>query len=100
MFDAPRIDYSLKRIEHYTGAPWADVQPWILFTNYQRYVDEFVRWAAEGVKNGPKGWALSCPGKVRIEAGDKDAEQKGAGRAVAQIPDAGLSSDHARSATA
>ncbi len=76
LFDAPRTDYSLKRIEHYTGAPWADVQPWILFTNYQRYVDEFIRWAAEGVKNGPKGWALSCPGQVRIEAGDKDAEMK------------------------
>jgi AMP nucleosidase len=76
LFDAPRVDYSLKRIEHYTGAPWADVQPWILFTNYQRYVDEFVRWAAEGVANGPKGWALSCPGGVRIEAGDKDAELK------------------------
>ena len=23
--------------------------------NYQRYVDEFIRWAAAGVKNGPKG---------------------------------------------
>ncbi|MEZ5960467.1 MAG: AMP nucleosidase [Hyphomonadaceae bacterium] len=76
LFDAPRTDYSLKRLEHYTGAPWSDVQPWILFTNYQRYVDEFVRWAAEGVKNGPKGWALSCPGHVRIEAGDPDAEEK------------------------
>ncbi len=52
------------------------MQPWILFTNYQRYVEEFVRWAAEGVKNGPKGWALSCPGNVTIEAGDKDAERK------------------------
>ncbi len=76
LFDAPRTDYSLKRIQHYTGAPWQDVQPWILFTNYQRYVDEFVSWAAEGVKNGPKGWALSCPGQVRIEAGDGDAERK------------------------
>ena len=76
LFDAPRIDYSLKRIQHYTGAPWADVQPWILFTNYQRYVEEFVRWAAAGVKDGPKGWALSCPGGVRIEAGDQDAEAK------------------------
>ena len=76
LFDAPRTDYSLKRIEHYTGAPYSDVQPWILFTNYQRYVDEFIRWAAEGVKNGPKGWGLSCPGGVRIEAGDGDAEAK------------------------
>jgi AMP nucleosidase len=76
LFDAPRTDYSLKRIEHYTGAPWNDVQPWILFTNYQRYVDEFVRWAAAAVQNGPKGWALSCPGHVRIESGDKNAEAK------------------------
>lgn len=76
LFDAPRTDYSLKRIEHYTGAPWQDVQPWILFTNYQRYVDEFVRWAAAGVKDGPKGWSLSCPGNVRIQAGDPDGERK------------------------
>ncbi len=76
LFDAPRVDYSLKRIEHYTGAPWSDVQPWILFTNYQRYVDEFVRWAAEAVSNGPKGWALSGPGRIRIEAGEKDAEAR------------------------
>jgi len=76
LFDAPRIDYSLKRLQHYTGAPWQDVQPWILFTNYQRYVEEFVRWAAEGVKNGPKGWALSCPGGVTIEGGDPDGERK------------------------
>ena len=76
LFDAPPTDDPLKRIEHYTGAPWQDVQPWILFTNYQRYVDEFVRWAAEGVANGPKGWGLSCPGGVRIEAGDKDGEAK------------------------
>ncbi len=76
LFDALRTDYSLKRIQHYTGAPWRDVQPWILFTNYQRYVEEFVRWAAAAVKDGPKGWALSCPGGVRIEAGDPDAEAK------------------------
>ena len=76
LFDAPRTDYSLKRIEHYTGTPWSDVQPWILFTNYQRYVDEFIRWAARGVKDGPKGWAFSCPGSVRIAAGDADAEVK------------------------
>jgi AMP nucleosidase len=76
LFDAPRTDYSLKRIEHYTGTPWQDVQPWILFTNYQRYVDEFVRWAAAGVTDGPKGWALSCPGQVRIDAGSKDAERR------------------------
>jgi AMP nucleosidase len=74
LFDAPRIDYSLKRIEHYTGAAWQDAQPWILFTNYQRYVEEFVRWAASEVTN--KGGVLSCPGRIRIEAGDPNATAK------------------------
>jgi AMP nucleosidase len=76
LFDAPRTDYSLKRIDHYTGAPWQDVQEWILFTNYQRYVDEFVRWGAAAVSDGPKDWGLSCPGGVRIAAGDREAEAK------------------------
>lgn len=76
LFDAPRVDYSLRRLEHYTGAPWRDVQPWILFTNYQRYVEEFIRFAAAEVTNGPPGAALSCPGRLLIEAGDPDAAEK------------------------
>jgi len=45
LFDAVRVDYSLHRLVHYTGTDWRAVQPWILLTNYQRYVDQFVRWA-------------------------------------------------------
>jgi AMP nucleosidase len=67
LFEAPRVDMSLKRLEHYTGSPWADVQPWILFTNYQRYVEEFIRWAAQEVANTP-GAVLSCAGRVRLDA--------------------------------
>ncbi|MBI1188223.1 MAG: AMP nucleosidase [Alphaproteobacteria bacterium] len=73
LFEAPRIDYSLKRLEHYTGAPWTDVQPWILFTNYQRYVEEFVAWAARRVKEDPS-LTLSCPGRVRIDQTTDDPE--------------------------
>ena len=32
---------------HYTGTDWRSVQPWILLTNYQRYVDQFVRWGLD-----------------------------------------------------
>jgi AMP nucleosidase len=39
-----RVDYSLKRLQHYTGTSWRAVQPWILLTNYHRYVDQFVKW--------------------------------------------------------
>jgi len=78
LFDAPRVDYSLKRLEHYTGTPWSDTQPWILFTNYQRYVEEFVRWGVEMVETGVEGATLSCPGRIVIEKG----EAKGAERAL------------------
>ena len=44
LFDAVRVDYSLRRLVHYTGTDWRAMQPWILLTNYQRYVDQFVRW--------------------------------------------------------
>jgi AMP nucleosidase len=73
LFEAPRVDYSLKRLEHYTGAPWSDVQPWILFTNYQRYVEEFVRWAAGRVAED-RSLHLSCPGRVRVGADTRDCE--------------------------
>lgn len=75
LFDAPRIDYSLKRLQHYTGTSWAHGQNWILFTNYQRYVEEFVRTAAAKVKADPKRYRLSCPGGVTIEGDTPDPEE-------------------------
>ncbi len=46
LFDALRTDYSLARLAHYTGTPPEHFQRFVLFTNYHRYVDEFVDWAA------------------------------------------------------
>jgi AMP nucleosidase len=43
LFDAPRVDYSLHRLKHYTGTSVQHFQNYVLFTNYQFYVDEFVR---------------------------------------------------------
>lgn len=51
LFDGLRTDYSLARLAHYTGTQVEDFQQFILFTNYHRYVDEFVDWAAEQVGN-------------------------------------------------
>jgi AMP nucleosidase len=44
LFDAPRTDFSLARLAHYTGGPADHMQSYVLFTNYHRYVDEFIRW--------------------------------------------------------
>jgi AMP nucleosidase len=47
LFDGLRTDFSLARLAHYTGTRIEHFQHYILFTNYHRYVDEFVDWAAE-----------------------------------------------------
>ena len=73
LFDALRTDFSLARLAHYTGAPPEDCQQFVLFTNYQRYVDEFVRWgAAELRRPGTLYDGLSCAGGVRITAETTD----------------------------
>ena len=42
LFTAPRVDYSLHRLRHYTGTAPDWFQNFVLFTNYQFYIDEFV----------------------------------------------------------
>ena len=51
LFDAIRVDYSLRRLVHYTGSDWRLVQPWILLTNYHRYVDQFIQWGLEQLRS-------------------------------------------------
>jgi AMP nucleosidase len=43
LFTAPRTDYSLQRLRHYTGTAPEWFQNFVLFTNYQFYIDEFVK---------------------------------------------------------
>ncbi|RYE58885.1 MAG: AMP nucleosidase, partial [Hyphomicrobiales bacterium] len=51
-FTAPRVDYSLFRLAHYTGTAAEHFQNFVIFTNYQFYIDEFCRvakgWMADG----------------------------------------------------
>jgi AMP nucleosidase len=75
-FDGLRTDFSLARLRHYTGTPVEDVQSYVLFTNYNRYVDDFVRWACEQLKDPNSAYeTLSCAGGVVItrETADADA---------------------------
>ena len=43
LFTAPRVDYSLHRLRHYTGTAPDHFQNFVLFTNYQFYIDEFIK---------------------------------------------------------
>jgi AMP nucleosidase len=58
LFTAPRVDYSLQRLRHYTGTLPEHFQNFVLFTNYQFYVEEFVKL----------GRALMAPGDARGDA--------------------------------
>ncbi|WP_421729901.1 AMP nucleosidase [Brevundimonas sp.] len=74
-FDGLRTDFSLARLKHYTGTPVEDVQSYILFTNYNRYVDDFVRWACEQLRDPNSPYeTLSCAGGVVITRDTPDPE--------------------------
>jgi len=66
LFDALRTDFSLKRLQHYTGTPVEHFQHYVLFTNYHRYVDAFCDWALEQLGNGSHYSSLSVPGGLEI----------------------------------
>jgi AMP nucleosidase len=75
LFDGPRTDFSLARLKHYTGTPADHIQSYILFTNYHRYVDEFVRWGCAQLRDGGPYEALSCAGGVVVTAETADPER-------------------------
>jgi AMP nucleosidase len=80
LFDALRTDFSLARLAHYTGSAAGHVQAYVLFTNYHRYVDEFIRWGAAQLADGATPYAsLHCPGGVVITKDTADPERAAAG---------------------
>ncbi len=74
LFDGLRTDFSLARLKHYTGTPPEHTQRYILFTNYHRYVDEFVAWANGQVGKG-RFTALSGAGGLYTEQPVSDPGQ-------------------------
>ncbi len=75
LFDGLRTDFSLARLAHYTGTQVEHVQRFILFTNYHRYVDEFVDWA--GQQLGTNGYtALSGAGGLYLDERTENARER------------------------
>ncbi|UAB77361.1 AMP nucleosidase [Erythrobacter sp. SCSIO 43205] len=75
LFDGLRTDYSLARLAHYTGTQVEDFQDFILFTNYHRYVDEFVNWGAQQI--GKDGYtALTGAAGLLIEESTDNAQEQ------------------------
>lgn len=74
LFDAMRTDFSLKRLQHYTGTDWRTIQPWILLTNYQRYMDAFVHWSVAHIRLGKRYTRLVLPGGHVLDKKSTDAD--------------------------
>jgi len=75
LFDAARVDFSLRRLVHYTGSDWRHVQRWILLTNFHRYIDQFVRWGREQLQcPGGQFDRLVLPDNVVVGCGHSQAE--------------------------
>ncbi|WP_430293301.1 AMP nucleosidase [Pseudomonas sp. B1-22] len=74
LFHAARTDFSLRRLVHYTGSDWRHVQPWILLTNYHRYVDQFIHLGIERLRDDPRFVRMVLPGNVIIERGMDEGE--------------------------
>ncbi|PUE06369.1 AMP nucleosidase [Limnohabitans sp. T6-5] len=65
LFTAARIDYSLHRLRHYCGTSPTHFQNYVLFTNYQFYIDEFIALGrAEMTKPDSPYTAFVEPGNV------------------------------------
>ena len=62
-FTAQRIDYSLHRLSHYTATSPNHFQNFVLFTNYQFYIDEFCDLCAR--TDGEGRWRLRVLRRAR-----------------------------------
>ncbi len=86
-FTAQRIDYSLHRLSHYTATSANHFQNYILFTNYQFYIDEFCQYARDLMAKGGDGYtAFIEPGNVVTMAGDSSPCQGAAPGRLPQMP--------------
>ena len=70
-FTAPRVDYSLHRLQHYTATAAEHFQNYVILTNYQFYMDEFCRLAAGLLTDPDSGYIRFVePGNVVTRAGE------------------------------
>jgi AMP nucleosidase len=84
LFTAPRVDYSLHRLRHYSGTAPDHFQNFVLFTNYQFYIDEFVRLGLECMEDPNSDYSAF------VEPGNVVTRRKGlpaaAGDVLGQVP--------------
>jgi AMP nucleosidase len=88
LFTAPRVDYSLHRLRHYTGTGPEHFQNFVLFTNYQFYMDEFIALGHQAMADASSEYvAFVEPGNVITRRAGLPAEAVDAlGKAPPRLP--------------
>jgi len=88
LFTAPRMDYSLHRLRHYTGTLPEHFQNFVLFTNYQFYIDEFIRLGRELMADPKSEYvAFVEPGNVLTRrVGEPTRPEDANGKAPSRLP--------------
>lgn len=82
-FTAPRTDYSLQRLQHYTGTQAEHFQNFVLFTNYQFYIDAFIDYARKLMAEKAEGYdAFVEPGNIITQSG----QLQGVGEPLPRMP--------------
>ncbi len=71
-----------RRLVHYTGSDWRHVQPWILLTNYHRYVDQFILPWPGATAQRPAFYPHGAAGQR------DDRQEHGPRRSVRRLPQA------------
>jgi AMP nucleosidase len=83
-FKAQRIDYSLARLSHYTATAPDHFQNFVLFTNYQFYIDEFCAHARTLMSEGNSDYEFFVePGNLITPTGHGSPTE---GIAPARLP--------------
>ena len=85
LFSAERVDYSLSRLHHYSGTSPEHFQRFVLFTNYQLYVDEFIEFGTREIENGTTFRAFVEPGNA-VHINPRLSEERPSGKRTAKPP--------------
>ena len=84
-FTAQRTDYSLHRLAHYTATSPRHFQNYVLFTNYQFYIDEFIEFAKNAIADPNSGYTEFVEPGNRITTGSGNPDEPPLGR-LPQMP--------------
>jgi AMP nucleosidase len=85
LFTAERVDFSLGRLHHYCGTAAKHFQHFILLTNYQRYVDEFIEYAHQCLQESEDYTELVEPGDY-ITPNPRREHKEGRGSKLSTLP--------------